>query len=302
MEKYKFDDSLKLISKFRFKLNKGMPLFGNIFLKNSSKCLKRDKNITLKKEVLEFEKKKLIVYIIIPKEVKALNPCLFYIHGGGFTFEIQPHQFKNAAFYATHANSVVVLPCYSLTPKSFAPKLFNECKFVLDRLSKNYSKYNIDRNCIGIGGDSAGGFLAANLVNYAIENNGQLAYQLLIYPVIDNKMRTESMKKYKDTPLWNAKNNEVMWKWYYKNKTDEISLLDKKLDIKLPPTYVEVAEFDCLHDEGLLYAEKIKALNIDVKINDTIGTMHGYDCVKSTVAEEALNERINFIKKYLKNF
>ena len=82
------------------------------------------------------------------------------------------------------------------------------------------------------------------------------------YPVTDNSMTTTSMKTFIDTPLWNTRNNQRMWKIYLKNATaqqEQIAVpMKNHLPEVLPPTYLEIAEFDCLHDEGIFYGEKIK--------------------------------------------
>lgn len=66
----------------------------------------------------------------------------------------------------------------------------------------------------------------------------------------------------------------------------------------LPPAYIETAEFDCLHDDGILYAEKLRSAGIEVILNETKGTMHGFDIVQNaTETKKALKERIDFMKK-----
>ena len=70
----------------------------------------------------------------------------------------------------------------------------------------------------------------------------------------------------------------------------------------LPPAYIETAEFDCLYDDGLLYAEKLREAGIDVKLNETKGTMHGFDIVqKAKTTKAALAARIEFMKRLFAN-
>ena len=66
----------------------------------------------------------------------------------------------------------------------------------------------------------------------------------------------------------------------------------------LPPAYIETAEFDCLHDDGILYAELLRNAGIEVVLNETKGTMHGYDIVQSSpVTKASLEARIRFMKE-----
>ena len=70
----------------------------------------------------------------------------------------------------------------------------------------------------------------------------------------------------------------------------------------MPPTYLETAEFDCLRDCGILYANKLSSLGVVTLLNQTKGTIHGYDInLKSDVVKEAINHRVKFLKSYLRD-
>jgi acetyl esterase len=70
----------------------------------------------------------------------------------------------------------------------------------------------------------------------------------------------------------------------------------------LPPAYIETAEFDCLHDDGILYAEKLCEAGVEFTLNETKGTMHGFDIVeKAEITRAALAARIEFMKKIFAN-
>lgn len=67
---------------------------------------------------------------------------------------------------------------------------------------------------------------------------------------------------------------------------------------KIPPTYMETAEFDCLHDEGVLYAKKLREAGANVELNETKGTIHGYDSALQTqIVKTQIAKRIAFLKK-----
>jgi len=67
----------------------------------------------------------------------------------------------------------------------------------------------------------------------------------------------------------------------------------------LPPAYIETAEFDCLHDDGILYSEKLRSVGVHVTLNETKGTMHGFDIMqRAMTTKAALEARISFMKKY----
>ena len=69
--------------------------------------------------------------------------------------------------------------------------------------------------------------------------------------------------------------------------------------VGFPPAYIETAEFDCLHDDGMLYAERLQRDGVDVTLNQTLGTMHGFDIVQSAkTTKQALLARIQFMKNH----
>ncbi|MBO5976558.1 MAG: alpha/beta hydrolase fold domain-containing protein [Oscillospiraceae bacterium] len=68
----------------------------------------------------------------------------------------------------------------------------------------------------------------------------------------------------------------------------------------LPPAYIETAEFDCLHDDGILYAGLLSDAGIEVTLNETQGTMHGFDiATKAPTSLSAMEERIAFMKRMI---
>ena len=108
------------------------------------------------------------------------------------------------------------------------------------------------------------------------------------------------MKRFTDTPQWNSQDNERMWDYYCgkdSEKRDKASPMWCELPWTLPRTYIETAEFDCLHDEGLAYAEKLKQGGAVVEINETKGTFHGYDAAIDTkIVRQQINRRLSFLQ------
>lgn len=66
----------------------------------------------------------------------------------------------------------------------------------------------------------------------------------------------------------------------------------------IPDTYIETAEIDCLHDEGIIYGKKLREAGVNVEINETKGTIHGYDvAINTQIATSNIEKRIRFLKK-----
>lgn len=156
---------------------------------------------------------------------------------------------------------------------------------------------------IGVAGDSAGACLAALLCSrYEREGLKRPCLQMLVYPLTDSAMRTDSMKRFPDTPLWNAENNRRMWAYYVGQiggaDARDASPMHCALPRAIPDTYIETAEYDCLHDEGVLYGMRLREAGARVELNETRGTIHGYDVALHTgIAARNIEKRVSFLKK-----
>ena len=190
-----------------------------------------------------------------------------------------------------------------MTPKYPYPAAYNDVLSLYKYIMENSEELGIDTEKIGLAGDSAGALLAASICNnYEQEDLKRPCIQMLVYPVTDVAMRTDSMKKFSDTPVWNSKNNKRMWLYYCKNlnaeETYNVSPMYSRLPQIIPDTYIETAEYDCLHDEGIIYGEKLREAGANVEINETRGTFHGYDSSLNTkIAIRNIEKRILFLKK-----
>lgn len=241
------------------------------------------------------------VDIIEPKKSpKETLPCIFMVHGGGFAYDANRHHYALAARYAKELKCKVVMPRYRLSPKNVFPSQLDDCRLAWSWIMTNSELLGIDTERTGIVGDSSGGFIAAFLTNLLATKEKYIpAFTQLIYPVIDPKMRSESMHMPLYTSVWNPSCNRRMWRWVLKDYTDvsSLDLPDFPVPPDLPETYIETAEFDCLRDEGKAWAEKLSASGVDVTLNETKGTVHGYDMVSCKITEEAIAKRMAFIRR-----
>ncbi len=204
--------------------------------------------------------------------------------------------------YSLKVCCVVVFVQYRLAPENPFPKPVEDCFAAFNWAVENANELSADKNKIAVGGDSAGGSLAAAVCLMARERGANMPiFQLLVYPVTDRRMQTESYKKYTDTPMWNSKLSAIMWRGYIQDENApniEYASPAEATDFKnLPCAYVETAEFDCLHDEGVAYAKKLREFGVDVELNETQGTMHGFDIAKKAkTTRKAVEARTAFMK------
>lgn len=93
------------------------------------------------------------------------------------------------------------------------------------------------------------------------------------------------------TPMTNVDRGHPSYFWYSPVESGDFTFF--------PPTYIETAEFDCLHDDGILFAEELRSAGIETRLNETKGTMHGYDIVTgASVTRDSMKRRIAFMKEY----
>lgn len=217
-----------------------------------------------------------------PKGLDWTAPCLVYFHGGGFCLGDAGYIHRYAARYAEGARCVVVFVHYRTSDTAPFPIPFEDCYAALRWVWDNAPRLRMDRARIAVGGDSAGGALAAACALRARDEGGpRLCFQLLVYPATDSRMETDSMRKYTDSPMWNAGLNQKIWELYLREGDHGIPQYAAPLLARdfsdLPSAYVEVEEFDCLHDEGTAYAKALEAAGVKVQVEDVRGTFHGFD-------------------------
>ena len=237
-----------------------------------------------------------------PEHTAGTMPCLLYIHGGGFFFEEAWYLHEICTRYAEEAQCRIVFVHYRTSDKAPFPAPFEDCCAALQYVYDNADALQIDPTRIAIGGDSAGGALAAACTLWARdEAQIPLCFQMLIYPVIDSRMETASMKTYTDCPLWNSRLNERMWEIYLRNGDNGTPYYASPVLAEnfsdLPDAYVEVEEFDCLHDEGVLYAKILREAGSSVQIEDVKGTFHGFDFFNNhPLVQELITKRSSALK------
>ena len=285
-----------------FPFNSGIVMVGNLYQDFEWGRTKGPEGMEEKEIVIEGTQNlqvKTTVFSMAGEQ--ADMPALVYVHGGAFAYKAAAYQKKLAMIYAKKAGCKVFFPHYHLAPKYQYPAAYEDVMSVYRYVAEHAQELGVDPARIGIAGDSAGASIAALVCNRWEEENVPMpCLQMLVYPVTDARMETESMKLYTDTPNWDSKANERMWDYYCgkdSEKRDKASPMWCDLPSALPGTYIETAEFDCLHDEGLAYAGKLKQAGVDVVINETEGTFHGYDAAIDTqIVKQQISKRLSFLR------
>ena len=244
------------------------------------------------------------IWVIRPEKLRSPAPALVYYHGGAFVMKPAPQHFENALRYAREADCLVIFVEYRLAPKYPFPAGFNDCHAAVRWALSNAEESGIDKGRLVVGGDSAGGGLAAGVAQRVWQEDGiSLRGQLLIYPCVDLVCNRPSIAAFSNVPPFKEASTVSIAEAY----------LGRPLSVGMPryaspiygdvsqlaPAYVETAEFDLLHDQGNAYADALKVKGVDVELNEIKGGVHGFDLLaaKSSVSQDAMQRRIQFLRR-----
>src|SRR3954447_18129996 len=237
------------------------------------------------------------VRIYTPKA--AAKPCgaLVNFHGGAFVAGDLDVSETTVTRYADRAQVAVVDVDYRLAPEHPFPAGLDDCYAALQWTAANAAALGVDPARIAVGGNSAGGGLAAALCLLARDRGGPpIAFQLLLYPALDDRLTTRSVREMTDTPMWDAKSCVRMWQYYLGDKagTDEVSPYAapaRALDLSgLPPAYVLACEHDPLRDEDIDYAVALLHAGVTVDLHAVAGTFRGYNDMPTAISKRATAE------------
>ena len=210
-------------------------------------------------------------------------PALLQIHGGAFCF-MHPESFAGMeANWAQQHNCVVVSVDYRLAPEHPFPAGPEDCYAALLWVATQSDVLGIDLDRLVVTGASAGGALTAAVALMARDRSGpKIAYQAMMIPVTDDRLKTPSMAQAGlETPGFNGPAAEGMWLHYLgedydRSKTSPYAAPARAESLEdLPPAFIQTNGLDPLRDEGLEYGLALLAAGIEVEIYNCPGAYHG---------------------------
>ncbi|MCG8915952.1 alpha/beta hydrolase [Actinokineospora sp. PR83] len=214
-------------------------------------------------------------------------PVLVYFFGGGWTLGTIETADAICRRLANAAGCVVVSVGYRLAPEHRFPAAVHDCVAATAWVGEHAGELGVDAGRVAVGGDSAGGNLAAAVTLVARERGVKLVHQLLVYPNTEYRADTASLRESTDRYLFNR--DSVAWYWghYLASPEDGENPLASPLkepDLSgLPPATVITAEYDPLRDEGERYAERLRDAGVAVDLTRYDGMAHGFFAMFGTV-------------------
>jgi acetyl esterase/lipase len=205
---------------------------------------------------------------------------LVYFFGGGWTLGGIDTSDGVCRALANAAGCLVVTPGYRLAPEHPFPAAVNDCLAAVAWVAENAAALGADPARIAVGGDSAGGNLAAVAALQARDRDLPLAAQLLVYPNTCHHGDTDSLRDNDDRWMFNRHSVDWYWRNYLPDaeagRDPRVSPLLAPDLSGLPPALVITAEYDPLRDEGERYAERMRAAGVPVTLSRYDGMAHGF--------------------------
>ena len=209
-------------------------------------------------------------------------PALVYFHGGGHVIGNLDTHDAVARNLCNGAGCIVVSVDYRLAPEHKFPAAAEDAFAAVVWCAAHGAEIGIDPRRIAVGGDSAGGNLAAVAALMARDAGGPaIRLQVLVYPVTDYACDTESYRTYSDSyGMLDARSMRWFRDHYLRDEADRLDWRAAPLragDLAgLPPALVLTAQCDVLHDEGEAYARRLRAAGVEVDHRDIPGMIHGF--------------------------
>ena len=221
--------------------------------------------------------------------------ALLWIHGGGFIIgsgRNDPHGIG----FSEHVGCTVVSVDYRLAPEHGYREALSDCVGALNWLFESAGDLGVDPKRIAIGGASAGGGLTAGLALYNRDHAGRaVAFQLLIYPMLDDRHDTPSGHAITHPTVWNRELSFKAWRMYLGDEygTDRVSpyaAAARAEDLTgLPPALVTVGALDLFRDEDIEYAQRLMAAGVATDLQVYAGMYHG---AEMSVPDAAVSARM----------
>ena len=238
----------------------------------------------------------LAVRVYRPQASSSPLPALVYFFGGGWVLGSLDAVDAVCRRLANATPCAVVSVAYRRAPEHPFPAAVEDCYAVTCWVAEHAAELRVDPDRIAVGGASAGGNLAAAVAQLARRGGPRLAFQLLVYPLLDCRADAPSMAETFDPLFFNAPDAAWCWSHYLAREADGENPFASPLrapDLRgLPPALVITAELDPLRDEGELYARRLVEAGVPGEAVRFEGVVHGFfssaDRLDAAVQAQAL--------------
>jgi acetyl esterase/lipase len=212
---------------------------------------------------------------------------LIWIHGGGTVIGSPQQGHPICGRWVDELGLFIASVDYRLAPEHPYPAGLEDCYTALCWMHDQADLLGIDRNKLMVGGDSAGGLLAASLCQLALDRGGPpIRFQLLEYPMLDDRTVDRPDPGRSRSFVWSPKASRFGWSSYLAGGTAEdqdspYAAPSRRTDLSgLPPAWIGVGGIDLLHDEAVAYAGRLRTAGVPCQLHVEPGMYHGADAIR----------------------
>ncbi len=240
------------------------------------------------------------VRIFRPRARSGTLPAFMWIHGGGYVSGSPDLDLSTTQQIARTSGCVVIAPDYRLAPEHPFPAALEDCYAVLRWLAWKRETLGIDATRIAVGGASAGGGLAAALALLTRDRaEVGLIFQLLIYPMLDDRNVAPPGEARPDTVVWSRTANHFGWRSYLGCEPGDEGISPYAAPARaqdlagLPPAYISVGTADLFLDEDIAYGTRLMQAGVRTELHVYSGAFHDFENIApaAEVSQRAVAER-----------
>lgn len=230
------------------------------------------------------------VILYRPRGAAGPLPVFLNIHGGGYMFGMAAETGPGDVRTASELGCVVASVDYRLAPETPAPGSVEDCYAALEWLYRNTEELGLDRSRFAVGGQSAGGGLAAALALLTRDRGEiELCFQLLVYPMLDDRTACRPPEELAGVGefVWKHRDNAAGWRALLgcepgSEGISPYAAAARASDLsRLPPAYITVGMLDLFLDEDIHYARRLIADGNKVELHVLPGAYHGFELAAS---------------------
>jgi len=236
------------------------------------------------------------VRVYRPHDNDAALPCLIWAHGGGYVLGSIARTDLAMQRIVEFVGCTVVSVEYRLAPEHPFPAPLDDCYAALTWAVGHAATLGIDPGRVAVGGASAGGGRAAALALLARDRGEvSIAFQFLVYPMLDDRTISPSSRAVTDPRVWNLASNRNGWRAYLGTEpggatVSPYAAAARGTDLRdLPPAYISVGTQDLFVDEDIAYAQRLITSEVPVELHVYPGVFHGAEVL---VPAAALSQRM----------
>jgi acetyl esterase/lipase len=248
------------------------------------------------------------VRLLRPPKPDGLLPAVCYLHAGGRVMGSPVHEDGMAAALARDVGCLVMAPTYRLAPEHPHPAALDDVEVSLRWLHSQADELSVDRGRVALYGRSAGGGLAAAAALRARAQRGPaIAFQLLVYPMLDDRNDTVSSYEITDLGVWDRAANLEAWAWVLGDavagaEVPAHAAPARATDLSgLPPTFIDTGELDLFRDEDIAYAARLLAQGVSTELHVYPGAHHAFDEISpdADLSRRAQHSRVAALRRAL---